>query len=590
MTSGLRARDTLALALAFGLLNGVLEAGFRGAQIVLGMRSFLSPDVVWMAPLGDVALMLGVTAVLLVPSLGGPSRLGAAPLVGVYVTLVALGPLLITTRIHWAASCVLAAGLGAFASRLTGRDPHRVIRVARRGVLPLAGLVVIGAVAVRGGRALAEWRHEAALAAPTGSPNVLLLILDTVRAEDLSAYGYERRTSPHLEMLAESGTLFEHAWSTSPWTLPSHASLFTGRYPHELSADWLAPLDDTHATLAERFRRSGYRTGGFVGNLIYATYETGLNRGFSRYEDYPVSLPMVASSSLLLRKVVLTVRRLAGEDDFLVKKPARDVNDSFLRWVDQDADRPFFAFLNFMDAHAPYLPPDSLDGRFGPRRTGRALADLSERREWAPDELRAERAAYDGTIAYVDQELGYLLTELERRGKLSQTLVVVASDHGEQFGEHDLVDHGNSLYRPLLEVPLVISWPGRVPAGLRVERPVTLRDVPATIVQLALGDPPGVFPGTSLVGDWRGTAISESPLLSEVRAGIRMPEWLPIMRGDMKSILHENVHYILNGDGVEEAYDFRGDVGESHNLVDSRSARQDVGAARDALQAALGGT
>lgn len=589
-----RAGELLLLGVWMGLLGGLLEVALRGAQkIVFGERLWLSPDLVWMTPTASVLLLGSVTAALVVLRAAWPSlRLGCRRLAGILAFLVFAGPLLATTRIHWAAALLLALGLATVVARLASRHPVRLIRLARSTVVVLALLVAGAGVLVHVGDESPEGRRGAGPpSGTTGRTNVLLLILDTVRASSTSLAGYGRPTTPHLERLAAAGASFDHAWATAPWTLPSHATLFTGRYPHELSADWETPLDDEHRTLAEHFATRGYRTGGFVGNLIYATYETGLDRGFARYDDYPVSASMVANSHLLTRLIVLRIRRWLGVDQFLVWKSAEEINRGFLDWLDEEGnERPFFAFLNYMDAHAPYLPPDSLEDRFGPPRMGRALADLSERRDWSAEELRAERAAYDGTIAYADQALGALLSDLESRGLLSTTLVVVTSDHGEQFGEHGLVDHGNSLYRELLQVPLVISLPGRVPEAVRVRRPVSLRDLPATIVDLALEGKKADFPGSSLATGWAtGRRATGSPLLAEVSAGVRMPDWFPVMRGDMKSIVHDGFHYILNGDGVEELFYLPEDPAEEENLAASSRRREVVAALRERLRATLEG-
>lgn len=587
--------ETLRLAVWFGLLAGLIEVTIRGVQrFVLDEWLFLSADVVWMAPVAQLALYLLVAAFLLLASRARGRPLPYAWVFATFVFLFLIGPLLTTSRIHWLASLALAVGVAAQAGRMASRRARRIVLAARRTTPIVVLLVVAGAAVVVGGRWLEERRLTAALPpSHPEAPNVLLLILDTVRADHLSLYGYEKRTAPHLGRLASRGVTFDHAFSTAPWTLTAHASLFTGLYPNEMSADWQAPLGDEAPTLAERLVARGYRTGGFVGNLIYATRETGLDRGFLRYEDHPVSVAMVVNSSWLSRWIVARLLRWLGRDQFLVWKDARDVNRRFLAWLDgqgagSGAGRPFFAFLNYMDAHAPYLPPDSLDGRFGPRRTGRAMADLSERRDWSEEELRAERAAYDGTIAYVDGEVGYLLAELRSRDALENTLVIVTSDHGEQLGEHGLLDHGNSLYRPLLEVPLVVSWPGRLPEGLRVSRPVTLRDLPATVLELLPGPADTSIPGQSLARAWRQDVWSGSSVLAEVSAGVRMPEWLPIMRGDMASVVHGGFHYILNGDGVEELYAYPEDRAQVRDLAPDPAHRDELLAAREHLRSLTG--
>ncbi|MGH7541916.1 MAG: sulfatase-like hydrolase/transferase, partial [Gemmatimonadota bacterium] len=348
-------------------------------------------------------------------------------------------------------------------------------------------------------------------------------------------------------------------------------------HPHRTDADWLAPLGPGPATLAEYLAARGYATGGFVGNLIYATRETGLDRGFARYEDYPVSPAMVANSTWAARWIARTLTARLGRERPLVHKDAARINRDFLEWLDGRSDRPFFAFLNYMDAHAPYVPPDSLHARFGPRRTWRAQGDLAWKREWTEEELAAERAAYEASIAYVDARVGELLEGLEARGVLSSTLVIVASDHGEQFGEHGLVDHGNSLYRPLLHVPLALRLPGEAVSRRRVGRPVSLRDLPATIADL-LGDPDPPFPGRSLRPLWEdapsgaGASGGDYLVLSAVNQGVRMEEWMPAARGDMRSIVFGppgaagGYHYIRGPGGEEHLYALD-DIDEARDLA-----------------------
>lgn len=214
------------------------------------------------------------------------------------------------------------------------------------------------------------------------------------------------------------------------------------------------------------------------------------------------------------------------------------------------------------------------------------MHDLSTRRDWSAAEIDSERAAYDGSIAWLDSELGKLFEALGARGRLDNTIVVVTSDHGEQFGEHGLMDHGNSLYRPLLEVPLVIVWPGRVPAGVRVDTPVSLRDLPATITDLVFGQP--TLPGRSLAGLWDDSSMIPSPLLSELQEGIRSPEWLPVARGDLESLVVDDHHYIRNGDGREELYDLSADPEERRDLVGSEAAGPRLAILRARLEALLG--
>jgi arylsulfatase A-like enzyme len=306
---------------------------------------------------------------------------------------------------------------------------------------------------------------------------------------------------------------------------------------------------------------------------------------------------MAINSSWLGRWLVQRARRLLGYDTFLVRRSAGDINAAFLDWLDEGgtrddgAPRPFFAFLNYMDAHGPYVPPDSLAERFGPRRNGRAMADLSSRQDWSAEELAVERAAYDSEIAYVDQEIGAVVAALEERGLLDETLLVIASDHGELFGEHGLVDHGNSLYREVIDVPLVVVFPGRVPEGGRIGETITLRDLAATISHMATGAE-HAFPGSSLSRFWEPLPpASSSPILSSVSGGVRMPDWVPVSKGDMKSLVSDGYQYIIDGEGSEELYRYGAERGETGDL--SASAAEGARLAemrRSAEQATATGT
>lgn len=430
--------------------------------------------------------------------------------------------------------------------------------------------------------------------APPGAPNVLLVVLDTVRAMNLSLYGYPRPTTPRLERLAGRGVRFELAFATAPWTLPSHASMFTGRYPYELSAGWDDPLDATYPTLADLFGARGYLTAAFVANTRYCSWESGLDRGFIHYENYLVSPGQIVLSSSLGRTIANNqrLRRLIGNYEVLGRKTAPKVNADFLRWLSRKGRRPFFVFLNYMEAHYPYLPPPPFDTKFGPRRL-RLNPWLEHGWKWTPEEVQTELDAYDGSISYLDHHLGLLLDELERRGVLGNTLTIIVSDHGEQFGEHGVMRHGNTLYLPVLHVPLLILLPSRVPEGASVREPVTLRDLPATLLDL-LGIEGGPrFPGSSLARFWAGgstRAPEASPLLSEVGAipSQDVPASYPISRGGMKSLLEERWHYIRNGDGREELYDFRSDPLEQRDLSGTAEGRRTIERRRGSLEAIVG--
>jgi arylsulfatase A-like enzyme len=589
--SSLASRDSLSLwrwALWFAVFAGLGQALLVAVVRLATHRLILiSPDVVWMAPVANAAVF-GTAAIglrLVTRRLAQSMAAGVA--LSIFVFLLLLGPLLMVPRLHPYAAVVLTAGLAIQVARMLSARADLLNGLIRRTLPALVGLSVALGLGLHLLRTVAAQQAEASLpvAAP-GAPNVMLIVLDTVRAQSLSLYGYQRQTSPRLDEFARTGVVFERALSAAPWTLPSHASFFTGRLPHELSADWLTPLDTAHATLAEAFASRGYVTVGFVANLLYATAETGLNRGFIRYLDFPFSPGMLVRNSWLARALIDPLRGFTGEPDRLVSKSASKVNDEFGAWLSARPEKPFFAFLNYFDAHAPYLPPPPFDTKFG---SGGPQPDIAVRRTWSQQEIQRSVDAYDGTLAYIDEQLGTLLEMLKAQHLLDNTLVVVTSDHGEQFGEHGLFDHANSLYRPLLQVPLVISFPSHVPAGMRVSDPVTLVNLPATILDLAnitTGDP--VLPGRSLADYWRSSQDSEkpgTPLFSAVSKGINMPEWLPVSKGPMQSVVVGGMHYIRNGDGREELYDFEHDVAEVRDLAGRTEFRAVIEDARRTLSA-----
>ena len=262
------------------------------------------------------------------------------------------------------------------------------------------------------------------------------------------------------------------------------------------------------------------------------------------------------------------------------------MNRDVLRGLPRRGDRPFFVFINYMDAHIPYVPPQPFFGMF---RSGKGGVPPAAER--ASDVFRS-RDSYDGSIAYLDDQVGRLLDELRRRGQMENTLVIVTADHGELFGEHGLVGHGNSLYMPLLHVPLVVSFPGRVPRGRTVPGSVSLADLPATVMDLTGPGGAPTFPCGSLSRTWgdRGSSpgAGPSPILSEVSKGVRTPANEPVSRGPLKSLVLGEYHYILNGDGQEEIYDWQADPSEEHDLAGSERGRGILGDLRAAMREAVG--
>ena len=257
--------------------------------------------------------------------------------------------------------------------------------------------------------------------------------------------------------------------------------------------------------------------------------------------------------------------------------------------------------MNLFDAHEVYLPPAPFAGAFGhgpPLDSPALIQDVrrSFRLNWfkrPAEEVQREINMYDAAIAYLDAELNRLLVALEARGALDNTIVIVTADHGEQFGEHGLFLHANSLYQPLLHVPLVIRFPPRVPMGRRIQARVTLRDLPATVMDLLARQATQELPGQSLARHWTEAASSEA-LANVAIADVRYADWAdsrpwyPVAKGDMSSLTDDHYHYIRNGDGSEELYAIGEDPDERHDLSKRDDSQRLLERYRKALHASLG--
>jgi arylsulfatase A-like enzyme len=559
-------------AIAVGWLQLLVYVSIQTAR---ELRINTGPQAIWMAPVSNLIWfgLAGLALTLL--ALRWPRFASPARVVAVYGFLAYFTLSLLNTKFHLYAMLLLTLGLAAQTGRVASRHAPAIERLARRGasvalaMLIAAALLANGALWARERWALATLGHP-----PAGAPNVLLLVLDTVRDFNVSLSGYERRTTPALERWAAQGTRYELAFSTAPWTLPSHAGIFTGRLPHELTTTLFKPLDGRHPTLAEAMGDAGYTTSGFAANLLYCTWQYGLTRGFVHFEDFVVTKRTLFTASEIGRVVYgdKRVRRLLGDYDLANRKPAAAVTDAFLRWLSAaDGERPFFAFINYFDAHHPYLPPRPFDTLFAPRSA--PVYHLAEYNygDLTPRETAQMLARYDGGIAYQDREIDRLLRELERRGVLDNTVVIVTSDHGEHWGEHQRLSHGNSMYRQLLQVPLFIRYPRRWPAGRVVADPVSLRDIPATVLDAVGVANGGRFPGASLaayVDD-----VPDAPRLV-------LASNASLSTGGAASLVAHGMHYIRKDHGGEELYDLARDPRDERDLAATAEGRAALPALR----------
>jgi arylsulfatase A-like enzyme len=345
------------------------------------------------------------------------------------------------------------------------------------------------------------------------------------------------------------------------------------------------PLDDTFPTLAEFLARQGYATAGFVGNIYYCNALYGFGRGFAHFEDayenQTVSLFETVWSSALGKRLLQFAGASTQLDDgvTLRRKTAAMVNRDLLTWLDRrPAGRPFFAFVNYYDAHRPYVLADESAPRFGmaalPAAEQRAIEDrfrAAAARTQAPaaftymranDELlELCRDSYDTAIGYLDRQLGVLLEEMERRGLADNTLVIVTSDHGEELGERGLVVHGATVYRPEVHVPLVVLPPSRASAPATVHEPVSVRDIPATVAEWAGLERCHPFPGRCLTRYGDDDAGAEAtPVLSELEHNIVFPHGAPIppLFGAAACLVAWERVYIRRDDGRGELNRLRG--------------------------------
>ena len=369
-------------------------------------------------------------------------------------------------------------------------------------------------------------------------PNVLFISLDTLRADHLHCYGYERETSPNIDRLASEGVLFERTFSTTSWTLPSHLSMFTGLAlsVHGVCDDrlWESLKDEKlpfrGELLAEKLKDAGYRTGGFY-TAPYLDPKFGFGDGFDVYEriGHPVYSHPV--HSLRLEKL-----KQAGDNDairawrdaepelFDSHRPTADeAVDAALEFIEQEGTAPFFCFLHIFDVHNDYVPPAPFDTMFDPDYTGsitgrRITSPKSPmRKTMAKEDLDHVIALYDGEIAWVNSQMGRLLARLDELELNENTLIVLTSDHGEEFFEHGHKTHRISLFTESLHVPLIMRLPDALPAGQRVAGSSGIVDIAPTVYSLTGVNAPAALNGIDLAPIARGEAPnSERDYISEL--------------------------------------------------------------------------
>jgi arylsulfatase A-like enzyme len=584
-----RLGEVVTLAVAGAMLTALVHVAITEFHFrVLNTFTWTNREFSWLAPIGYLVCFVVAAIPVAGAALAVPRIVTRSVVASAFAALGLFSIGLLFQKIHPLATLVLALGAGTRAGwAVAGRWSASLAR-ARWISLGALGILGVGGIAAGGARRLTERWHLSRIGdAPPEAPNVILLILDTVRAANLSVYGYERETTPTLTRLANEGVLFEHAFSTAPWTAPSHASMMTGRWAGQTRADYRTPLDPEAPTLAEVLSAHGYATAAFMANTGFAGYQVGLARGFARYEDFPLTFDQALWSTTLTqtnmgRKFLDGLnersrwKMFAAARDFDLRivgvfqgqrQSAAEIANHFFRWRSRVDRAPFFAMLNFMDAHAPYEPPDGFRTKFG-------------------DGTR-EIDRYDGGIAYEDSIVGSIVERLRTSGELDRTIFIVTSDHGEQWGEHGLESHGNSLFLPLLHVPLIVTG-GSLPSGQRIAPLVSLRDLAATVLDLA-GVARHDLPGRSLAPSWRaGSTEGLSPVVAEASPAINPAPRNLTARGPISALIDSTWHFIRYGDGAEELFDWRSDPAELTNQARTATGEPQAAAMREALARHLG--
>lgn len=440
-------------------------------------------------------------------------------------------------------------------------------------------------------------------------PNILLVVLDATRYDYCSCYGYERLTTPALDRLAEEGTLFENAIAAAPWTLPSFASMFTGLFPSQTSIYDTRYLDPSHETLAQVLRRKGYRTFVISSNSWLST-DFGLVRDFDtvhklwqlwQIDEDVTSVNVIRRANrgeslyrAAIRSYLLNRKAIPNIVNYLYYRVTQQIDTGasrtlapFKRWVVRQ-ESPWFAVLHYMEAHLPYRPPRKWWRRFArvPYRVQRLRNSDQRRIFWRhnagierldEEGLESWRDLYAAEVAYQDYHLGRLFEWLRAIGQYDSTCIIVVGDHGENLGEHGLLNHQYCLYETLIHVPLVVRYPPYFKQGERVKAPVSTVDIYQTILDVA-GSQRSSTESQSLVAN----PASREFVISEYGAPSTPPETIlskfgllpshfeQFKRG-LTSLRTKQHKLILGTDGTLELYDIQTDPLETNNLASRRA-------------------
>jgi len=484
---------------------------------------------------------------------------------------------------------VAPAGLIAFSGAALASLGSRAARAAfsTAATCVLAGAFL--AVADRHGETPLGPVSRPVTTAPAGAnrPNIIIIVLDAVRADHTTICGYGYPTTPNLERLAKDAVNFTNAMSVDSNTLPAHASLLTGEYPYEhqsrgsrertiatieRSHAYLTPLGGSHKTLATHLAQAGYRTGAVVANYARLCRQFGLDQGFSFYYDLPQTLIFTPGGSPAYRYGMEAVDRILRRNGKFVQTywDAGTITRMCENWVRRDGRRPFFLLVNYMDAHYPYSAPAPFDRIDGPGIPYSLLLRLDNWQNFftrymrtgeglTAEILRQAENQYDGGIGYADHWVGRFVRTLRDEGLYENTLIVVTSDHGEFFGEHEALDHGLELYQEGIRVPLVVKYPGQAGAGQERKERVSILDVFATALEAA------GLPKADVTAQPLGS-VSHRIMAMNYERGMQVKRLGKRAGRSLAVIFEGDYKYILSSDGTRELYNTATDAAESDNL------------------------
>ena len=412
------------------------------------------------------------------------------------------------------------------------------------------------------------------------NPNILLIVMDATRARNLSCYGYERTTTPNLDRLAASGVLYEQAITSAGWSLPAHASLFTGLYASRHGADDQHKyLEPEHLSLAEILSARGYHTLAFCENP-YVGPATGLDRGFQWFNRsfQSSAQPIFKKAEKFKRKLRNAMAKAQGEHDSGAANINRRVLESLRRMKDES--KPFFMFMHYEDTHAPYRLPKSF-ARFLPQGVDLRQALQVNQDPWQylidPKKMQETdfeilRALYDSELYYVDYRIGQVLDELKAMRVLDNTMVIVTADHGENIGDHGMMAHKYCLYDTLMHVPFIVHYPKGMTNPGRVPYQVQTLDLVPTILSMLGETASDLFRSLQgydlLSAQRRDFTIAEQSRPDLQKFYTRFPG-VDVSRFDraLTMIRDDHYKYIWASDGKHELYDRIADPDEQHNLI-----------------------